>query len=80
MLRSQGDKAGSLVDYITGQMERVYPGDLHRVFAPGGCVATCDHSSFVLQNVNETISKTVGICWYHLKKSQTMETETNLCF
>lgn len=33
---SQGDKAGSLVDYITGQMERVYPGDLHRVFAPGG--------------------------------------------
>ena len=34
--RSQGDKAGTLVDYVTGQMERVYPGDLQRVFAPGG--------------------------------------------
>ena len=50
MLRSQGDKAGSLVDYITGQMERVYPGDLHRVFAPGGA-ATCDDSSFVFQKI-----------------------------
>ena len=33
---SQGDKAGTLVDYLTGQMERAYSGDLQRVFAPGG--------------------------------------------
>ncbi|CAJ1405811.1 unnamed protein product [Effrenium voratum] len=33
---SQGDKPGTLVDYVTGQMERVYPGDLQSVFAPGG--------------------------------------------
>eukprot|EP00438_Fugacium_kawagutii_P003871 Skav215220 [mRNA] locus=scaffold341:146488:149148:+ [translate_table: standard] len=36
---SQGDKAGTLVDYVTGQMERVYCGDLQRVFAAGGALS-----------------------------------------
>lgn len=38
--RSQGDKAGTLVDYVAGQMERVYSGDLQRVFAAGGAPST----------------------------------------
>ena len=33
---SQGDRPGTLVDYVTGQMERRHPGDLQTVFSPGG--------------------------------------------
>ena len=33
---SQADRPGTLVDYVTGQMERRHPGDLRTVFAPGG--------------------------------------------
>ena len=33
---SQGDRPGTLVDYVTGQMERRHPGDLRTVFAQGG--------------------------------------------
>eukprot|EP00931_Biecheleriopsis_adriatica_P084283 TRINITY_DN5804_c0_g1_i6.p1 TRINITY_DN5804_c0_g1~~TRINITY_DN5804_c0_g1_i6.p1 ORF type:complete len:2790 (-),score=560.91 TRINITY_DN5804_c0_g1_i6:193-8355(-) len=33
---SQGDKPGTLVDYVTQQMERVYAGDLAKVFSSKG--------------------------------------------
>ena len=33
---SQADRPGTLVDYVTGQMERRHPGDLRTVFSPGG--------------------------------------------
>ena len=65
-LRSQGDKAGTLVDYITGQMELVYPGDLHRVFAPGGCAAaTCCQHLYQndYQNDYQNNWKQLVSCW-----------------